>query len=154
MICEIRSSYWFRFWFINPDLFERHIVVTFWAGEMMGFVLGFYSNFPRFFRISFPLCHHLPGCGSKERAFYQSTYSILLLHAMPIVFGLKLFIERIKITFNNFTHLLRKLLLQFLVQQTPEERTNVPSTQPASRSHYIYPCRVVGGGNWRQRRVF
>lgn len=57
MICEIRSSYWFRFWFINPDLFERHIVVTFWAGEMMGFVLGFYSNFPRFFQISSPLCH-------------------------------------------------------------------------------------------------
>lgn len=25
MICEIRSSYWFRLWFINRDLFEGHI---------------------------------------------------------------------------------------------------------------------------------
>lgn len=48
MICEIRSSYWFRLWFINRDLFEGHIHrshLLLYCGvpTAIGFSLNFHS---------------------------------------------------------------------------------------------------------------
>lgn len=150
MICEIRSSYWFRFWFINPDLFERHIVVTFWAGEMMGFVLGLYSNFPRFFQISSHLCHQ--DVVVKRRApFISPLIQYCFSMPCPLSLDLNCLLRGLKLHLIILLTYCESSSFSFLCSK---HQTNERTYHPPSRSHYIYPCRVVVGGNWRQRRVF